>query len=123
LTRSPPLLDVAPATLATRDGTVHIKGVATDNDRVLDAYIFVGSRKVFYQSNRKGQDSKRLPFSLDAELQPGINPIIVVARENEDTVTQYRMVVRKDGKNGEPLPTPKLDPFGEDWEFIGGDQD
>ena len=123
LTRSPPLLDVQPATLATRDGRVHIKGVATDGDRVLDAYIFVGSRKVFYQSNRKGSDAKRLPFALDAELQPGINPIIVVARENEDTITQHRMVVRRDGKNGEALPTPKLDPFGEDWEFIGGDQD
>ena len=122
LTRSPPLLEVEPATLATRDHKVHIKGSATDGDRVLDAYIFVGSRKVFYQSNRKGTDSKKLNFALDAELQPGINVISVVARENEDTVTQHRMVVRRDGPNGEPLPTPKSELFGEDWEFIEGDE-
>jgi carboxyl-terminal processing protease len=122
LTRSPPLLEVEPATLATRDHKVHVKGSATDGDRVLDAYIFVGSRKVFYQSNRKGSDSKKLTFALDAELQPGINVISVVARENEDTVTQHRMVVRRDGPNGEPLPTPKSELFGEDWEFIEGDE-
>jgi carboxyl-terminal processing protease len=123
LTRSPPLLEVQPATLATRDGKVHIQGAATDGDRVLDAYIFVGSRKVFYQSNRKGSDPKRLSFSLDAALQPGINVISVVARENEDTVTQYRMVVRRDGPNGELLPTPKSELFGEDWEFVGGEDE
>src|SRR5262249_29156190 len=71
LTRSPPLLDVAPSVLATRGDKVHIEGVAIDGDRVLDAFIFVGSRKVFYQSNRKGADPRRLPFALDADLNPG----------------------------------------------------
>jgi hypothetical protein len=32
------------------------------------------------------------------------------------------MVVRRDGPNGEPLPTPKSELFGEDWEFIEGDE-
>jgi hypothetical protein len=29
------------------------------------------------------------------------------------------MVVRRDGPNGEALPTPKSELFGADWEFSG----
>jgi carboxyl-terminal processing protease len=121
LQRSPPLLEVRPSELATRNGKVRIEGVATDGDRVLDAYIFVGSRKVFYRSNRKADDPRRLEFSVDAKLTPGINVISVVTRENEDTATQRTMVVRRDGPNGEPLPTPDKELFGADWEFSGDD--
>ncbi len=117
LTRSPPVLEVAPATLATRAGTVRVAGVATDADQVRDAYVFVGSRKVFYTSNRKASDPKRLSFNFDAELSPGVNVITVVTRENEDTATAQTLVVRRDGPNGEALTTPKRDTFGADWEF------
>jgi carboxyl-terminal processing protease len=58
-----------------------------------------------------------MKFSLDAPLKSGVNVITVVARENQDVVARHRIVVRKDGKNGEILPTPKNDMFGEDWEF------
>jgi len=123
LTRSPPLLEVQPAKIASRDDKVHLQGVATDGQRVLDSYIFVGTRKVFYQSNRKATDPKKLLFSLDAQLTPGINVITVVARETEDTATRHTMVVRRDGPSGEPLPTPKGELFGEDWEFLEGDEE
>jgi hypothetical protein len=43
--------------------------------------------------------------------------ITVVARENEDTASAQTLVVRKDGPNGESLPTPRGDNFGADWEF------
>jgi carboxyl-terminal processing protease len=82
----------------------------------MDAYIFVGSRKVFYESNKNG-NRHEMKFSLEAELSPGVNVVTVVARENEDTATRYTMVVRRDGPNGEPLPTPKSELFGADWEF------
>ena len=119
LTRSPPLLEVAPSSLATRSGSVKISGVARDGDQVRDAYVFVGTRKVFYMSNRKASDPKRLPFAFDAELTPGVNIITVVARENEDVLTAQTLVVRRDGPNGEALTTPKRDTFAADWEFEG----
>ena len=115
LTHSPPLLEVTPAKLATRDTQVRIEGQAVDSDKVMDAFVFVGSRKVFYQSNRKATDANKLKFGFDAELSPGVNVITVVARENEDTVTRNTMIVRRDGPNGEPLPTPKTEVM-EDWE-------
>jgi carboxyl-terminal processing protease len=111
------LLEVAPATLATRSDRVKVAGLASDNDQVRDAYVFVGSRKVFYTSNRKASEPKRLQFSFDAELQPGVNIITVVARESEDTATAQTLVVRRDGPNGEALSTPKRDAFAADWEF------
>ncbi len=115
LSHSPPLLEVAPATLSTRDVKVRLTGRAVDSDRVQDVFVFVGPRKVFYQSNRKATDPKKLEFSFDAELSPGVNVITVVARENEDTASRQTVVVRRDGANGEPLPTPKGEALGEDF--------
>jgi carboxyl-terminal processing protease len=119
LSHSPPLLEVTPAKLATREDKVHIEGIATDGDRVLDGFIFVGPRKVFYQSNRKATDPTKLKFSIDTELQPGINVITVVARESDDSATRTTMIVRRDGPNGEPLPSPKGESAGEDWSISG----
>ncbi len=119
MTHSPPVLEVTPASLATSANKVKIQGVARDGDQVLDTYMFAGSRKVFYESNRKGKDTKAMTFSSEVELQPGINVIVVVSRENEDVASAYTLVVRKDGPNGEALPTPKKQTFGEDWEFSG----
>jgi carboxyl-terminal processing protease len=84
---------------------------------VRDAYVFVGSRKVFYMSNRKASEPHKLQFSFDADLQPGVNIITVVARESEDTATAQTLVVRRDGPNGEALTTSKRDAFAADWEF------
>lgn len=117
MTHSPPSLEVAPASLSTRDATVRISGLARDADGVLDTYMFVGSQKVFYQSNRKGPDATTMKFDQQVTLQPGINVITVVARENEDVATAHTFVVRRDGPNGEALPTPKTEVFGADWEF------
>jgi len=122
LSHSPPLLEVTPAKLATREDEVHIEGQAIDGHRVLDAFIFVGPRKVFYQSNRKAADPTKLKFAIDTELQPGINVITVVARESDDSATRTTMIVRRDGPNGEPLPSPKGESAGEDWS-ISGDGD
>lgn len=116
LSRSPPLVDLHAASLSTRDGKVHVSGTATDNDRVLDAYMFVNSRKVFYKSNRNGADPKKVDLDFDAPLRPGVNVIRFFARENADTVTMRTLVVRRDGASGELLPTPK----GEEDELFGG---
>jgi carboxyl-terminal processing protease len=118
-TRSPPLLDVKTGSLATRDGSVVVEGIATDSDGVLDAYVFVGADKVFYKSSPKSTKGDKLSFRFDAKLKPGVNVITVVAREDEDTATRYTRIVRRDGPKGEALPTPKQELFGADWVFGG----
>ncbi|RYE81095.1 MAG: PDZ domain-containing protein [Myxococcales bacterium] len=107
LLRSPPQVEFKAAALATREPRIKVSGVASDVDRILDGYMFVNSRKVFYRSNRNNTDPKKLTFDHDVALRPGVNIIRFFARENPDTITQRVVVVRRDGPGGELLTTPK----------------
>ncbi len=106
---APPALELPQPQLATRDPHTLVHGTASDDARLLDTFIFVGARKVFYRSNRTGPDLKKMSFDADLPLRPGVNVVTVVARENPDTTTRRTYVVRRDGPNGELLPTPKTD--------------
>ncbi len=117
LQRSPPVLELGTVELSARGDHVRIQGTARDPDGVLDAYVFVGTTKVYYQSAPKGQRREQLTIDHDVKLQPGINVITVVARENEDTASRLTRVVRRDGPRGEILATPKRDDFAADWVF------
>jgi carboxyl-terminal processing protease len=117
LSHSAPILTVKANALATRGDSMRVEVVARDDsDGVQDAFVFVGSRKVFYKPN-SDKGGKEMRFSFDAALSPGVNVITVVARESADVAARHRVVVRKDGPNGEILPTPKVEIFGEDWDF------
>lgn len=118
--RFPPIVELAPAPLATRDGTITIKGTTSDSTRLLDGYVFVGTKKIFYRSNRNGQDPKKMPIEATVPLRAGVNVITVFARENPDTVGRKTIIVRKDGPNGELLQTPKTE---EDLEAAAGVDD
>ncbi|MDP9148340.1 MAG: S41 family peptidase [Myxococcota bacterium] len=109
MAHAPPSLEIPQPQLATRDVHTQVHGIASDDARLLDTYIFVGARKVFYRSNRNGSDLKRMSFDADLPLRPGVNMVTVVARENPDTMTRRTFIVRRDGTHGELLPTPKTD--------------
>jgi carboxyl-terminal processing protease len=107
LHNSPPVIDAdAGANLAVRGTTIHVNGTATDQSRVLDTYIFVGSRKVFYLSNRNGANPREVHFAADLPLRPGANLVTVVAREDDDTLSRHTYVIRRDGPAGQLLETP-----------------
>jgi len=116
---APPTLEIASSAMATRGDTVKITGSAADSERLLDVYIFVGSRKLYYKSNRDGSDPKKTTVEFEAPLRPGVNVISVVARENPDTTTRRTLVVRKDGPDGSILKTPKSDDPVDDWMAAG----
>lgn len=112
---APPQVELQVAAMATKDDKIKVSGVASDGERLLDMFAFVGTRKVFYRSNRDGSDPRRAGFEFDALLRPGVNLITVVARENPDTTTRRTIVVRKDGPDGSILKTPKTDDPVADW--------
>jgi carboxyl-terminal processing protease len=57
LHNSPPLIETdGPVALSVRGTSINLQGTATDENRVLDLYIFVGPHKVFYLSNRDAAD-------------------------------------------------------------------
>jgi carboxyl-terminal processing protease len=119
LRRSPPVIELEPVSLSTRESHVPITGFVTDADRVSDVFVFVGNRKTFYRAAPKQTDTQRLPFETRIELNPGVNVVTVVARENADTVSRVNVIIRRDAPSGAYLPTPKSELFGEDWEFEG----
>jgi len=115
---APPMVDVTTEALATREPHIKVRATATDGSKLLDAYVFVGSRKLFYRSNQGGADPAKLAFETDVALRPGVNVIAVFARQSADTVARRTIVVRRDGPAGELLPTPTSE--GSLW---GGDDD
>lgn len=78
--------------------SLRLRGTVTDADRVLDMYIFVGSHKVFYLSNRDGRDHHRMSFDARLPLEAGSNSVLVVARETSDVVARRIFLVRRRGE-------------------------
>ncbi len=109
MAHAPPAIEIPQPQLATRDPHTRVHGVASDDARLLDAYIFVGARKIFYRSNRNGPDATKMAFDADLPLRPGVNIVTIIARENPDTMSRKTFIVRRDGPSGELLPTPKTD--------------
>ncbi len=119
---APPTLDVHAAAMSTKGDKVKLTGVASDTDRLLDVYVFVGSRKLYYKSNRDGADPKKGTIDFDAPLRPGVNMITVVARETPDTTSRRVLIVRKDAADGSILKTPKSDDPISDGAMDDGDE-
>jgi carboxyl-terminal processing protease len=122
LAHTPPKLNINHGgTVATRQATLSLKGDASDDAAVRDLYIFVGSRKVFYKSNRASAEPKRVSFDTSIPLQPGINYVTVVARENNEIASREVFIVRRDAPDGALLATPKeteVEPFFDDQQSL-----
>lgn len=116
LTRRPPELVVETPSLVTRDGQLRIRATARDESQVRDVYMYVGARKAFYASNRDGANPREASIDTTIQLRPGINYIVVVARESDQSLSRQAFVVRRDGPNGEILETPT---HGEEWFQMG----
>jgi len=110
LAHMPPKLDVNYGNaLTTQHDSLKVRGSAADDTRVRDVYIFVGSRKVYYQSNRGATDPTKQKFEAALPLRPGINFVTVVARESNEVASHKSFIVRRDGPDGALLDTPKSD--------------
>jgi carboxyl-terminal processing protease len=103
---SPPRITLVGAITQTDEESLHISGVAKDDEAVRDLFItvynpsrnlFGNRRKVFYQAS-PDPSAGRLEFAADVPLTPGNNIIEIHARENQDVVGVRRMwVLRTSG--------------------------
>ncbi|MDH3727548.1 MAG: hypothetical protein OER77_08465, partial [Myxococcales bacterium] len=100
----------------TRDDTLQVRGAAIDQDGVRDLYIFSSGRKVYYESNQRSRTPEKLEFDAEIPMQPGLNTIIIVAREDSDSEVRHYFTVRRDAEDGSLLETPTRD----DWLFGNG---
>lgn len=106
--------------LVTTADRVPIRAIVRDDARVRDAYIYVGTRKVFYVPNRDSQSPTEVRFATEVPLRPGTNVIIIVARESDEVLSRRTYVVRRDAPDGSLLETPRM---GEDWFHLGLESD
>lgn len=106
-THMPPIIDFTAGSLAVKSGSVKVTGAVQDLTNILDSYMFVGGRKVFYQSNQGTADPKTMKIEFEAALRPGVNAITLISRHSVDITSRRAVIVRRDGPNGEVLATPK----------------
>ena len=106
---APELEIVGLETFVTQDDMFRVQGKARDARRVRDLYIFAGGRKVYYESNENSETPNVLEFDAEIPLQPGLNNVMVVAREDGDSEARHYFTVRRDAKDGSLMETPKVD--------------
>jgi carboxyl-terminal processing protease len=105
---TPPKVVLTVAAQETDKESILVEGVASDETRVSDVFIFVRNpkakieaRKVFYGSNRQNKNAKTLAFSAKVPLWSGTNYITVFARENEQVQTQEQLIIHRREKVAE----------------------
>ncbi len=110
---SPPRIEVKNGPLLVDAATYHLSGIAKDERRVSDVFVFVSNRtakidrrKVFYRSNRKGATPMQMGFDAEIPLWPGANLVTVVARENTQVQSQETVVVERSAAQV-AIKTPK----------------
>lgn len=103
---SPPVLTLNASAQQIDAPTLKLSGLAKDDNKIADVYVFVSNRKgkidrrkVFYRSNRKGANPAEMAFDADIPLWPGPNLITVVARESTQVQSQTSIYVERTGKN------------------------
>lgn len=93
----------------TRDDSIRVRGKATDQQMVRDLYISTSGHKVYYESNQGSSTPRELVFDAEIPVHPGLNTIVVVAREDNDSVTRHYFVVRRDAEDGSLMETTKFE--------------
>ncbi|MCK6506670.1 S41 family peptidase [Myxococcota bacterium] len=90
--RQPPTISV---TRAPPDETgaraVVVSGMASDDKGLRDLMIFHGEDKVFYQGGGHGETT--LPFSVERNLLPGANLLVVLARDEQGLTSTQAITV------------------------------
>ncbi len=105
-----PEIEIEPiASFVTRDEVFRIRGKAVDAQRIRDLYVSTSRHKVFYESNQSSTTPRELEFEAEIPVHPGMNAIMVVAREDNDSVTRHYFMVRRDAEDGSLLETTKFE--------------
>jgi carboxyl-terminal processing protease len=96
-------------TYVTRDNVFTVRGKAIDGQRVRDLYISTSRHKVYYESNQGSTNPRELAFDAEIPVHPGMNAIMVVAREDNNSVTRHYFMVRRDAEDGSLMETTKFE--------------
>ena len=93
----------------TRGEVFRVQGKAIDSQRVRDLYISTSRHKVFYESNQGSANPRELAFDAEIPVHPGMNTIMVFAREDNNSVTRHFFTVRRDAEDGSLMETTEFE--------------
>ncbi|MBT3220510.1 MAG: hypothetical protein HN348_15595, partial [Proteobacteria bacterium] len=71
---------------------VTVSGVATDDSGIAHLLVFAAEDKVFYQGRGRNSTERKVPFTADITLEPGLNTITVLATDNDGFVHSQSVV-------------------------------
>jgi carboxyl-terminal processing protease len=103
---TPPTITFDSPVYSVDTSTYTLTGTVSDDTNVEDVYVYVSNqaakidgRKVYYRSNRGGDDKQKMTFSVELPLWVGSNQVTIVARERTDVrSTESFYVLREDAK-------------------------
>lgn len=85
-------------------------GEISDNDSVKDLFVFVNQKKVFYQNFQDAASEKRnQKFVATIPLDPGMNRIITIARDQNDLMQRKTVILQRLGAEEAELPSPETE--------------
>lgn len=70
-----------------------LTGTVTNPNGNLDVFVLVNDQKVFFKS--AGEKEPNLTFSSEFSLKEGNNPVVIVARENQEFASRKLLLVRR----------------------------
>ncbi len=96
--KGPPIIELSQHALApeTKADAVTLNGEVTGEQRVRDLLIYVNNRKVFFKSNTEAPATERLRFSARVPLEPGVNRISVIARQDDEASSRRTVFVNRE---------------------------
>jgi hypothetical protein len=94
------IVQAAPLEVPAGTRTLQLVGEAVDETQVADVYVEVTNveaekfrQKQYYTSAPRGERQARLPFRATVPLWPGLNTVLVVARERGEVLGYHRLMV------------------------------
>ncbi|HPW45497.1 MAG TPA: MXAN_5808 family serine peptidase [bacterium] len=88
-----PKISVISAPDSTKEKNVDISATISDDNPIKDYFIFVGDKKILYQTNEEGL--KEITFKTSVPLESGNNNIVIGARDDEKLMQTKMIVIEK----------------------------
>lgn len=89
--QAPPRIALGLKDLVTAGDSILLQGQVTDEDKLLDLFVFVNEKKVFYRSLENVQRNDKgvtTPLKVELPLKEGTNAVAVVVRESDDVISR-----------------------------------
>jgi len=102
--------------MSVRTPAITIRGTVEDDTHIEDMYIYADVDKIFYKSNAGSASPEKMDFEATVPLHGGVNVITIFARQDSNSISMKKLIIRRDDPQGLTMPTPKKTDIEEEEE-------